>query len=694
MKQLTGRKSRALSTRSYYVVAVLILLAAATVRLWALPTLPIGFSDLEIAHISVVREEIWTGNLRVFYPLMETDTGEIVGTEGLYHLVLAGVGLLFGEGTFGLRILSVYVNLLTVALLYTLGRRLFGALAGTFAAGSFAVLMWAVLLSRLVVVEAAVPLMVTAVMLSLARALPVYSRVRAETSNTVDFAAMGILISLSLYVHSSSLFVVLMAMGFVTYILITRRPLSLRRLSYIGFAILMLVIVSMPYVLSTFRLTELGANQRIVGDVGGVLRAVVNSTLGIFLQGDSNPAYNLPNRPLMDTVSGFIVLVGLVFCIQKWRDARYALVLIATIFLAPPAILAGGAPNFLAMSVVLPVLVLLFGLGAQHFIRLVPMRWQSGLTGVVLLGLVANLLWSADSLFTRWVALDDVQTIYHSDVGRIAHHFDLTADDIPVVICNPVWHNFRLASAPRHEIDLIRLHMNRDNVLMREVDCRNGFVFANAGRHQQVLVARPMLLSDLSPDVVDWLALGTPVPDTPPGMVFDLQVQSELEDALGVFITTSPASYPTDRDLIGRVPVAPPIRFGGNVTWLGYENAPDTVFAPDMVVPVSTYWRVEGTIPSDLVVFTHILVDAVSPAAQVDTIYANPRHLQERDVYLHDATVPLPRTIVDGNHVVSVGVYQESSGERLSVFVDNRETEGDRIFLYPITVEMPVDTEN
>lgn len=682
------------SKRYHYVIAVIILLVAAGVRLWALPTLPIGLSDAEVANVGIVREDIWQGDIRVFYTYPDVTTPYRANTEGMYHMVLATTSLLFGEGTLGLRVLSVFVNMITVALIYSLGKRLFGSIAGLMAAGLYAVMMWSILLSRLVIVEATVPLMVTAVMLAMAQALPVYERVRVETSNTLDFAVMGSLISLSLYLYASSLFVVLMAMAFIVYIIFTQRPISLRRLSYLGFAILMLMIVALPYVISTFRLPDLAASSRIVGADGvNLIANTVNMTLGIFWQGDGNVAYNLPQRPLIDLLSGFVMLLGVVVCVQRWRDIRYALVLIAGLMLALPAILAGSAPNFVGLTTLLPVIVLLFGAGVVQIMRLIPKQWQTGVLGIFALVIAGNLVWSVDSLFNQWHNHEDVYVAYNGDVGSIAHHFDLTADDIPVVICNPEWEPTPILRAPAHDIDLVRLHMNRDMVLIREVDCRNAFVFVNAGAHQQVLVVEPMMLSALSPAVADWLALSTPMPDLPVAMVFDMQVQPELEDALGVFTTTAPASYATDSDIMERVSVAPPIRFGGNVTWLGYEVASETTYQPRMQVPVSTYWRVEGLVPSDLTIFTHLLIDPISPSAQSDRIFANPRHLRERDVYLHDERVTITPNVVEGTHTVSVGVYQQTSGERLAVFLDERETQGDRIFLYPITIELPSDTE-
>lgn len=678
-----------MSKRTYYALAVFILLIAAGLRLWNLTTLPVGFSDIELSHINVVEDNIQRGSIRVFYErdFAGDDGTQTIGQEGLYHFILAAVSIPFGIGTFGLRVLSVLINMVTLAVVYTLGVRLFGQRVGIISMIFYAVLMFPILLSRLVIVETLLPLMVAAVMLSLARAFPVYYRTRAETSNTIDYASMGILVSLSFYLHESSLFIGLMAMAFIIYMMITQRQASTRRLSYIGFGILMLIIISMPYALSTWRLPELSANTRILGNYESITLSIIESILGLMWQGDSNPLYNLPQRPMMDLISGFILLMGIVLCVQRWRNPRYAIVLIGIIFLGPPAVLGNQSPNFLEMAVALPIITLLIGIGAGEFIRVLSRQSRSLAIGLIAILCVFNLGWTIDALFNQWVNSPDVYTVYNGDIGEVALHFDQTAHEIPVVMCNPEWNQARRVNEQYNDVERIRLHMNRDTILLHQTDCRNGFVFINAGIHQQVLITDPMQDIELFPLVADWLSLGTSVEGLPDGMVIDLQVQDELEDALGIFTTTAPASYATEDDVSALVPIAPPIRFGGNVTWLGYESDPFQSYTPDLTVPVSTYWRIEGLVPSDLLVFTHLLSDPLFPVAQRDTIYIDPSELRERDIYLHNANLPLQATIDSGEYVVSVGVYQDSTDDRLPVFIEDGIIQGNRIFLYQLTID-------
>lgn len=669
-----------MSNRMSYTLAVIVLLLAAGFRIWHLTTIPIGLNNQEMANVDLMRDSIQQGNIRVFYDV----DGE--GQEGFYHTSLALSSLLFGTGTFGFRIFSVFASILTIALIYTLGVRLSGHIGGLFAAALMSVTMWPILLARLVVVETLLPLVVTSVLLALARALPVYPHRRTDNTRTIDFAILGALVGLALYVHPSGLMLVLAVMVFITYILLTVRPLSVRQISYIGFAIVMGIIVAMPYIISTIRAPEYNAGKRIFGDYGSITISALESTAALLLKGDSNILHNLSSRPMFDMVTGMIVLLGAVMSIINWRQPRHALILIAAIFLAPTAILADASPNFMAMSVILPVFVLYFGIGLSCLIE----QFRQRAYHIALLfafGLLAfNGFWTWDSLFQRWQELEEVQIAYNSEVAQIARHLDLTAGDTPTVFCYGGWNTPRNRDLPLSSTEEILLLMNRDNASIRFVDCSTGFVFPDGGLNFQVVLPSPDVYEQISPDIADWLALGTAIADLPEGAVVEMAVQDELADALGVYTTTSPASLVTATDMSDRIPIPPPIRFGGNITWLGYESDPVEVYEAGEQVPVITYWRVEGILPPDLLIFTHILSDPVTTAANRDTISVDPSRLKERDVFFQITLIPLLENMLAGHYDISIGVYQDSSDTRLPVFVTEGQVRGDRIFLYPIEI--------
>jgi hypothetical protein len=155
---------------------------------------------------------------------------------------------------------------------------------------------------------------------------------------------------------------------------------------------------------------------------------------------------------------------------------------------------------------------------------------------------------------------------------------------------------------------------------------------------------------------------------------------------VGRFTTTTPGSYAPDAPG-GSGVATPPVRFGGNIAFLGYEKESDNPYSPSGIFTSITYWRVDGEIPPDLRFFTHILADpGAAPAVQNDTISVDVSQLQPRDVFIQIMFLPLPYSIPAGNYSISIGAYTAANDARLPV-MDGDTPRGDRLFLESITVQ-------
>lgn len=673
-----------MSFRVSFALAVVMLLLAAGLRMWDLSTLPSGFHPEEIKDIRIT-ETVRQGTVEVFY---------LVGTEareGLYHIALMAVTAFFGDGLIGFHIFSVFLGLLTLSLTYAVAMRLYGPMAGIAALTLLAVGMWPVLLSREVSREIALMFIISAVLLALVQSLPV-SEVRfVRAPNTTPFATLGVMVGLSPYIHPVGLLVILFSVMFIGYMVLTRQPMSRRVFSYTGFAILVLIIISMPYLISSLRLPEQSGAARLFYEGGAIpqniFSSITNSLGGFFLIGDANPLYNLPARPLIDLVSGLFVVVGLSFAVRSWRQPRFALPLIGLIVFAPVALLTGSSPSFLAYTPLLPLLALLFGLGV-HMISANLERAVRPVFYTALIGLIGfNLLWTSRDLFENWPNDLDTQQAYNSRLGQIAHYLDITAGEIPTVVCagslTPTPNPFQLTNE-----QLLRLMMHREDEPIRYVDCGTGLVIANGGEAQRVILTVGDELQSAHPAVRQWLSQGeiADLSGLPAGTVVRLDVADELADRIGSFTTTSPSGYAPEAPG-GVESVMLPVRFGGNLTFLGYqvENAGNRPYHPGDTVTSVTYWRADGVIPDDVRFFTHVLSDPAAISAQTDTISVLPGGLQPRDVLLQVTFIPLPYSIPQGVYNLSIGAYLSSIGERLPVF-DGDSPRGTRLFLNQIDI--------
>lgn len=675
-----------MSSRTGFALAVGLLLIAAVFRFWSLATLPPGLTDNEVIDIRIA-ESVRAGRIEVFYDL--NPLGAEGGREGLYHVLLAALTMFTGTGLIGYRVLSIFIALPTLALVYAVGMRLYGPAAGVLALALLAVGMWPVLLGRIIGPETMLPLLVAATMLALIKALPVYQRASKRAPSTLTYGGLGVLLGLSFYIHPASFLITLFAMLFIAAMVISPARLSRRTISYISFAILLLIILVIPYLLSSIRLPGLDGANRVFGDYRtGLLspfQAIWNSILGVFFIGDASPAANLPARPLFDLVSGVLIVVGLVTTLRFWKRPRYLLLLLALVILGPLAALNLTSPDFTRFAVLMPVLALFFGLGATTLYRSfapAPRR----LLAVGLLALfVFNVVWAGRDLFTQWPALPAVHSVYHTRLSQLARHIDLSANTLPTIICT----RSVFASPARRELSdtqLMLLMMHRRNAPTRFADCGTGLVFAKGGEQQQVILTHPDTMENIHPYLRAWLEQGTMAESDvlPADSVILLDVTRELAARIGLFTTTAPVMYAPETEG-GAEEVLPPVRFGGNLALLGYEPSTRTTYAPGSIVTVITYWRVDGLPPPDMRLFTHILSDPANIVAQTDTRSVLPSQLQNRDVFIQITFVPLPLSIPPGTYTVSVGAYQDRDRMRLNALYED-QPRGTRLFLEDYTV--------
>jgi 4-amino-4-deoxy-L-arabinose transferase-like glycosyltransferase len=668
-----------MTDRVSYLLAVMLLIIAAGFRLVDLATLPPGMTAVEIDNARIV-ETARAGTIESFYNLR----GE--GREPLYAVMVAATTAITGSGIFGYRLPSALLGMVTLALVYVLGKRLFGNLAALAALGLLAAGFFPALLDRAILPEGVLPLWMVATLLALAQSLSVDRALNARPPNSISFAALGLLLGLGFYIHPLHFPIVLGVMVFIAYTVLTRQPISRGALGYTSFGILVMIIVAMPYLIASLRQPELAGAGRVFAGTGqSILASVVNGLFGIFFRGDSNPALNIPNRPLFDLVSGFLIVLGLLVTLRGWRQPRYALVLIPLLFALPFALLSPAAPDFSRMAFILPLLALLFGAAVGGLSRRIRGRARWVLMAGLLALLAFNIIWSGRDLFMNWRAEPQVRAAYNARLGMLAHYLDATANDIPTVICTPEL--YPPDDAPQLiSAQVLALMMHSQSPPLRYADCGSGLVLANGGERQQVIFPEVTGLQRVNPYIASWISRGGVLEgdNLPPQAIVLLDVSDALADTIGRFTTTAPATFAPEAGI--NDPIAEtPVRFGGNIAFLGYDRVETDVFRPGAVIPVHTYWRVDGIVPTDLQLFTHLLSDPSVIAVQSATLSVRADLLQPRDVVIQTTFLQLPFTTPPGEYILSIGAYEQNRGTRLGVF-DGDTLRGDRLFVGMIEI--------
>jgi hypothetical protein len=306
----------------------------------------------------------------------------------------------------------------TLPVHYLLGSRLFGRRIGLISTALLAVSFWAVHYSRIGYRTALVPLFLDLAFLLLWWAV--------RRGAAWRWALAGAVIGLGAYTYTGYRLVVLVLAGLI--VLRIRAGLDLpgtrssRALYVVAAAAVMaplgIVTLLHPEVLNR------AAGVSVLG--GGPLLALPGRladhalrTLAVFnLWGDPERQYNVPHLPLFDPLVGLAFLAGIVVALKRWRESRYALLLVWLGVFTLVVGLSDRTPHMLRGSGLVPAAYLLAAVGLDAvFQRLWPRRVALAAAAVWVL----SLAWTATFYFAVYPTVPGLYIEFMGDrvdVGR------------------------------------------------------------------------------------------------------------------------------------------------------------------------------------------------------------------------------------------------------------------------------------
>lgn len=653
-----------MSRRQEILLVTLILLIGALFRAWGLSRLPPGFSNEELAYIRLT-EAVQGGDISVYYQV-----GDGHGRAGLYAAANAVANAAVGDGLMGHRLLPFWAGLLTLALLYTFTRRLFGRPAALLALAAMSLNVRAVLLARTATAEALIPLYVLLTAFVLAVAFHVGRTVRFRAPVTGAFALLAVLFGMSGYLHYSTLVLGPLGALFVIHLLITRQPLSRRVWSALAFVLVLATVVALPYITSTVREPTTSEPDILIVERPRSVRELADGVLGaiggVIWEGDAGATTNLPGLPLLGPLATILALVGLVHAVRRWREPRYALVLLALAAGMATDMWLHPEPTFSANLVALPALMILPAIGMLvlwHGLRLRnPTQTWRPVTALIVLILLANAALTARRVFASWADHPAVETAYHANLGRVAAYLDREAAGPPVAICAVPLREPNEVGLTKRQI--VPLMMHREGVKVRYVDCRSGLVFINAGADMRVLFFDPEDRTAMPPELAEWFSAAeeVAVEGLPAGALWHLNVEQRIRDMGGYWDSAAHTFYLPDAPGSGSLPASLPVPLERNLTFAGYDPRglrPHVAGGGDPIV-LATYWRVDGPLPSDLGIFVHLLAylnPRLEPLAEANGIAVIPSELENRDIFVQVSYVWLSDRLRAGIYPLTVGAY-------------------------------------
>lgn len=655
----TGKPHPVISERWWLVLATLILLAAASFRLIALNDIPPGLAQDEVLDADIA-SFIRGGEHALFFR-------HGYGHEPLYHYLAVPFQVLIGENLLSIRLPSVFLGMLLVAMTMRWARRDYGTVAALVAGTGLAISWWPIIFSRIGIRPVLEPvLLVIGVWFWPLRDVALTRR------GVVSAVFAGVFLGLSVYSYTAARVVLLIpllvgAVQLIQFLWLRRRAgtasarpdITTTQLSYALVVLVTGLAVYTPLALTLQRNPDL--QQRLdqlegplvalrEGDAGPVLQMTA-ATLGVFsFKGDPRWTYTLPNRPLFDALSALLFYVGLAIALWRWQRARYLLLPVWLLVALLPSALSPDAPSTVRLIGAIPVVYLLPGIAIAEGWRLIRGRsWTTVKTnrliiglfvGVLVLVLSTNVYRTIRDGFIRWPQGLETRLRYQSVISDVGRHWLSEASDAPPVVAEVFYEPIDAATL-RRAIG----QDSRARWIQTGAGVAGGLVWPDGLSGIEGSLLYVPEFAPLHPELIRLIGLGSPeyrslehpsfaayrLPPWPPDSIApsDLIVSNSTGDQL--------------LTLVGMRPIE----------------------TSDAGMSFATAWEVQNPLPQDLAFFIHVLAEDGQIVAQYDGLDVAASMLHAGDRFIQRHEILLPSDLASAIYTIQLGAYSRADGQRL-----------------------------
>jgi hypothetical protein len=696
---------------------VLILLAAAALRLASLTDVPPGLTHDEADH----GLDAW-GVVNGVRPIYFT-VG--YGREPLFDYSTAGLMTFLGPSYLAGRLTAVYFSLILVAATYAWARSAFDERTALLAAAGLAVSFWAVMTGRQALRSISLPALFTLASYFYWRALSLPVKVNGRPgfnsrsltlSPVAHFVAGGVLLGITLYAYVPARIMWLIFPVFLIYLALFGR--SLFALAWRGTLLMLLIAAAIALPLLLYlsanptvevRLDELSAPLEATagGDFGPLLRNASGALRLLTVEGDGLWRYNIPGRPLLLPVMGLLFYLGLGLAIwwivagmfkrrantdqraiengdaggriTSWPIAHYILkrdrrrsaasffALLWLVAGISPALVTGPDLGTTRAIGVQPVLYIFpaLTLVAVWAGRIIPDKIAAGLL-ILLFGVV--FVRTARDYFFIWANEPEVRVQYETALLTAARYLNEHGRG-PTAFSTTTPGRFHSPAAAQ-------LTVTNPEVSLRWFNGKHSLLVPQDGSSTLVFTG----FAPLNPHLEEYFeaTLEADLPLRP----------SDLDRPLLFYSADGPALVAGWR--VGRAgsiqaPAGPtsPVFFGDALELLGYDLQTPVV-APGGELRLATFWRVREPL-DEAVLFSHVLASDGRPIAQADRLDVPGHFWVAGDVFIQLHQIDLPDSTSPGEYPLIVGLYTPGDLQRRPVTVDGAAA-GDSFQLPPVIV--------
>ncbi|MBN1937225.1 MAG: glycosyltransferase family 39 protein [Anaerolineae bacterium] len=700
-------------------ILALIIAVAAFLRFAWLDTVPPGMTHDEAAF-GAEAEMILNGERPVYFSLG-------YGHEPFYSYFVAAAFAIFGHTLVVMRAVAAAFGLILVPLTYYFARRWFGFHVAWISAAWLAVAFWTISIARQALrgnTLASVWLLTAIFFWEALRAsgyelkaqgCELESRPQLATRNpqlaTFFFILAGFFLGLTFYTYLPARVTWAVFPVFAIYMLFLKKQRALLKKTWWGFVVMLVVAALIALPIGLYLAQNPGDQVRFDGMMGPIreffqgkpdrlLRHLWNGVRVFSWVGDTFWVYNIPERPIFDWAGSIVFYAGLLIAIWRWKDARYAFLLLWF----PAGMFSGLVTTnegifwrtlqdqpvvyiFLAFSLA-ALLQWAMGHSASNGKR---QAWVRVVWLVLVMALLADEGWrSGHTYFVDWPNRYETRNIHNQNMVAAAKYLGDQSESGAVAFSalHPLYY---------HDPWIFRYVSARYDIADRWFDGRGCVVYPGEGEARFVFSALTSLDVALRGEFEANAALLErrdlrPSDENPYFEVWRWQGGESLTARLATLRAASPLWVSSETQFTRpdlRQPLADGATFGDVMTLIAYRFD-QTMFKPDDEVELVTYWRALRTVQEqdDWDTFVHLLDRNGQVIGGADVLDCPPTGWRPGDVAVQVHRFQVGEG-VPGETFVEVGVYRhitERSTERLPVLVGGQAV-ADRVLLAPVQVE-------
>lgn len=387
-----------------WVAFGLILSVALVLRLYGLQDLPAGFWYDEAANLSIAQQ------------IQEDPSSTPVFSRviPIFYLVPTAILISILDVTpSSIRVISVAFSISGIVSLFLLARFILGTYPALLSALILSIMRWDINFSRIGMAP---------ITMTFTTTLAAYLTLRAlERGRVSGYGYAGASLGFGFWFYSSFYIFPIVIGCILIHHIFTKRPEIKPFVGKLTFMITMALCIGAPVaqyavlnpdsffarVESTSVFTE-GPVEEILVDIKS---GFMKHALMFHSRGDPNPRHNLPGSPMLDFVSGTLLILGLIIAILKWRNVGLFCLPVWLFIMTVPGILTipGEAPQALRSIGVTPAIAILIAIAIYTI-------WVTGRSAEWII--VRKATPFITILFLGAIAASNINTYFHTQANH------------------------------------------------------------------------------------------------------------------------------------------------------------------------------------------------------------------------------------------------------------------------------------